>query len=259
MIERAAEAGLDGVALTDHDTLAGISEAREAANRSGIAFISGIELSVDHNGAKMHMLVYGVEPGPGPLQDRLAQLREGRAQRNKRIVAALQTMGYDISMTDVEEQAKGPSVGRPHIADALVAKGYLENRDEAFEHLLHDGGAAYFPRMRLTAEDAIEFGRASGGVPVIAHPKTISLRSDSYIEMFSRLAAVGLGGIEAHHPMHDPALRSHLEELAQDLSLIATGGSDFHGVTKRRYRVGIGTGDLKVPSDAFEAIASALR
>ncbi len=259
VVDLAVEAGLNGIALTDHDTLAGISEARDAADRVGVAFIPGVELSVDHDGVKMHMLVYGIEPGHGPLQDRLADLRQGRTARNDRIVESLQAMGYDISMADVREHAQGPSVGRPHIADALVAKGYLKTRDEAFEHLLHDGGAAYFPRTRLTATEAIELGRASGGVPVIAHPKTISLRSDSYVEAFSRLAVLGLGGIEAHHPMHDQDLRSHLEDLARGLSLIATGGSDYHGMTKRSYRVGIGTGDLKIPSGAFEDVASAIR
>jgi len=258
LIEQAAAAGLDGVALTDHDTLAGIAEASEAASRLAIALIPGVELSVDHHGSKMHMLVYGIEPGRGPLQDRLDGLRTGRLERNTRIVAALQSMGYDISLDDVERQAMGPSIGRPHIADALIAEGYFGTRDEAFEHLLHDGGAAYFPRVRLSAGEAIELGRASGGVPVVAHPKTIILRSGSYIELFSNLASLGLGGIEAHHPTHDTALRAHLEVLAGDLSLIATGGSDFHGETKRKYRIGTGSGDLRVPSGAFEAIASAV-
>ncbi len=258
LIELAVDAGLSGIALTDHDTLTGIPEAREAAERSGIAFIPGVELSVDHHGTKMHMLVYGIEPGPGALQDELAGLLDGRAVRNRKIVAALQDLGYDITLADVEEQAQGPSIGRPHIADALVAKGYLASRDEAFAELLHDGGAVYFPRARLSAIEAIELGRASGGVAVIAHPKTIQLRSDEFTRMFDDLAAAGLTGIEAHHPLHDLSLRRHLEKLASRLSLIATGGSDYHGMTEREFRVGTGTGDLVVPSDAFEAIVGSI-
>lgn len=256
--ELAAEAGLAGIALTDHDTLAGISEAQEAADRLGIGFLPGVELSVDHNGTKMHMLVYGIEPRPGPLQDELAGLLEGRAERNLKIIAALVDLGYDITLADVEAHAGGPSIGRPHIADALVTKGYLTSRDEAFNELLHDGGAVYFPRPRLTAKRAIELGRESGGVAVIAHPKTIQLRSDAFTRMFEELADTGLAGIEAHHPMHDPALRTHLEELARSLSLIATGGSDYHGMSKRAFRIGTGTGDLVVPTDAFEAIVDAI-
>jgi len=259
VVELAAEAGLSGIALTDHDTLSGIAEARDVAGSFGIDFIPGVELSVEHSGTKMHMLVYGIEPVPGPLQDRLAGLLEGRAVRNRKIVAALQDLGYGITLADVEAQAAGPSIGRPHIADALVAKGYLTSRDEAFTELLHDGGVVYFPRARLTAIEAIELGRTSGGVAVIAHPKTIQLRSEDFTQMFEDLAAAGLAGIEAHHPMHDPALRKHLEEVASSLSLIATGGSDYHGMTKREFRVGTGTGDLVVPPDAFEAIAAASR
>ncbi len=247
------------MALTDHDTLVGIDEAREVAERFGIEFIPGVELSVDHDGTKMHMLVYGIEPVPGPLQDKLAGLIEGRSVRNRRIVAALEELGYDITLADVEEQARGPSIGRPHIADALVAKGYLATRDEAFAELLHDGGSVYFPRARLSAIEAIELGRASGGIAVIAHPKTIHLRSEEFTQMFEDLAAAGLAGIEAHHPLHDLSLRRHLEELASRLSLIATGGSDYHGMTKREFRVGTGTGDLVVPTEAFETIATAIR
>ncbi len=258
VVELAAEAGCEGIALTDHDTLSGIDEARDAADRVGIHLIPGVELSVDHDGTKMHLLAYGVEPGPGPLQDELAALRAGRIERNRKIVAALRDLGYDITLDDVEAQARGPSIGRPHIADALVSKGYVASRDEAFEHLLHDGGAVYFPRARLTAVRAIELTRAGGGVPVIAHPKTIQLRAEAFEDMLEELTTVGLFGLEAHHPMHDPQLRRHLTALASRFSLVATGGSDYHGMAERPYRVGTGTGDLVVPSEAFDAIAESI-
>ncbi|GMQ98009.1 MAG: PHP domain-containing protein [Acidimicrobiia bacterium] len=255
----AASLGLEGVALTDHDTLTGIPEARDAANDVGIRFIPGVELSVDHDGAKMHMLVYGLEPGRGALQDRLEELRDGRTSRNDKIVSALVDMGFDITIEDVRAHAKGPSVGRPHIADALVAKGYISTRDEAFEHLLHDGGAAYFPRTRLSAVEAIRLGRASGGLCVIAHPKTVNLRAGPFEQALRDLKSAGLGGIEAHHPMHDLDLRHHLDVLAGDFGLIATGGSDYHGKDKREFRIGTGTGDLRVPPSAFDEITAAIR
>jgi predicted metal-dependent phosphoesterase TrpH len=254
VMELAAEVGLEAVALTDHDTLAGIAEAHKAAHRFGIRFLPGVELSVDHHGTKMHMLTYGIEPGSGPLQDELGALRDGRDARNVRIVEALQALGYEITLEDVLVHAHGPSVGRPHIADALITKGYIESREEAFAELLHDGGSAYFPRARLTATEAIELADASGGVCVIAHPATINLRSESFVEVFRELADCGLGGIEAHHPLHNPALRTHLTGLAHDLGLIPTGGSDYHGEGKRPFSVGVGTGNLRVPPDAFAAI-----
>jgi len=258
VVKMAADLGLEGVALTDHDTLAGIPEALDAAKEAGVRLIPGVELSVDHHGAKMHLLVYGLDPGRGALQDRLEELRHGRTSRNDKIVSALVDLGYDITIEDVRAQAKGPSVGRPHIADALIAKGYISTRDEAFEHLLHDGGAAYFPRARLSAVEAIHLGSASGGVCVIAHPKTVNLRAGPFEQALRELKSVGLGGIEAHHPMHDLDLRDHLEGLAGELGLIATGGSDYHGEGKRDFRIGSGTGDLRVPPGAFEQVTSAI-
>jgi hypothetical protein len=178
--------------------------------------------------------------------------------RNPKIIEKLQELGYGISLNDVLEQASGASVGRPHIADALVAKGYFKNRDEVFDGILNDGGAAYVERRRLTAARAIELTTASGGVAVIAHPLTMGIYGDPLINVLEVLIAVGLIGIEAHHPMHDIALRDSLTVLAHDMGLIATGGSDYHGTGKPGYRVGTGRGDLHIPEDAFEAIHQAI-
>lgn len=259
IVTMAAELGLDAIALTDHDTLAGMPEAKAAADKMGLGLIPGVELSVNHRGTKIHMLVYGIEPGTGPIQDKLEHLRSGRTARNHKIVAALVDLGYEITMDDVLRHAHGPSVGRPHIADALVEGGYIASRDEAFADLLHDGGVAYFPRIHLSAIEAIELATESGGVSVIAHPKTVNLRSDPFVEMLKELASKGLGGIEAHHPMHDADLRHHLEGLAHQLGLIATGGSDYHGMTQRTFRIGTGTGDLRIPPEAFDQISSLIR
>ena len=249
-MELAAEANISFAALTDHDTLDGIDRSRAAADAHGIDFIPGVELSVNHDGTKIHMLVYFVEPGNGPLQSRLAGLRTGRDTRNARIVEKLNHLGYEITIGDVEEQASGPSVGRPHIADALIERGYIESRDEAFTYLLRDGGAAYVERERLTAADAISLARESHAVPVVAHPVTMGLARDGYARVFQQLADLGLGGIEAYHPMHDSDLRAHIAGLAAQLELAATGGSDYHGESKRSYRVGVGRGDLRVPDSA---------
>lgn len=259
----AAHARLDGVALMDHDTLSGVDEARQAADDLGITLIPGTELSVDHqvaNGSsiKIHMLAYGIEAHGGPLPDTLEWLREGRSERNPKIIEKLRDLDFDISMGDVLEQASGPAVGRPHIADALVAKGYFTDRSQVFDGLLNDGGAAYVDRSRLTATRAIELTTQSGGVAVIAHPLTMNIHGDPFVDVLRDLKAAGLVGIEAHHPLHDPALRAKLTELANDLGLIATGGSDYHGTGKTGYSVGTGTGDLHVPHDAFEAIQQAI-
>ncbi len=252
----AAEAGLTCAALMDHDTLDGVRSAARTADELGIGFIPGVELSVDHGETKIHLLVYFLEPGEGPLRTRLAGLRDGRDGRNIVIVEKLNALGYDITMADVERHAAGPSVGRPHIADALVERGYLGSRDEAFAELLHDGGAAYVERDRLTATEAIRLARDDGAVPVIAHPVTMRLTRDGYARTFRELADLGLGGVEAYHPMHDLELRAHIAALAHTLGIAATGGSDYHGAGKRAYRVGVGKGDLVVPDSAVAELCA---
>lgn len=247
LMELAAKADVTVAALADHDTLDGLAEAGEAAERLGIRLIPAVELSVDHRGSKIHMLVYFTEPAPGPLQDRLDELLRGRQQRNTLMVQRLNELGYEITIEEVERQAKGPSVGRPHIADALIERGYFNHRNEAFSDLLRDGGSAYLPRTRLTAEEAITLARSANQVPVVAHAKTIPVPDGGYGPLFKDLADLGLGGIEAYHSMHEPALRDHLAELAHSLGLAATGGSDFHGVGKRDYMIATGTGDLHIP------------
>jgi predicted metal-dependent phosphoesterase TrpH len=258
LVELAAEAGVVTMALMDHDTLAGIAEARDAAHSHDIELIAGTELSVDHRGTKMHMLVYFLEPGGGPLQDKLEWLRDERSLRNTQIIKNLNELGYEISIDDVLRHAKGPSVGRPHIADALVESGIFKTRNDAFADLLNDGGAGYAERSRLEAIEAVELARASGAVPVIAHPATIGYNRIEYAEAFRTLTDAGLGGIEAHHSLHDIALRERLTETAHQLGIAATGGSDFHGDSKREYRIGVGTGDLRVPPSAVDELRAQL-
>lgn len=250
----AADAELEHVALTDHDTIDGIERARRAASKLGLGFTPGVELSVDHGRTKIHLLVYFLEPVAGPLQLRLAELREGRNARNALIVERLCGLGYNLTLDDVHEQAAGPAVGRPHIADALIERGYFATRDEAFVNLLGDGGAAFVDRSRLSASHAIQLARESNAVPVIAHPVTMGLNRSEFRETFRQLTDLGLGGIEAHHPMHDPSLRDHITELASGLGIAATGGSDYHGDKHRSYRIGVGRGDLRVPASALDQL-----
>lgn len=258
VVRLAVAAGLRCIALMDHDNLDGIDEAREASAAGGIDFIPGVELSVDFEGQKMHMLVYFLEPGPGPLQDHLAGLRAGRDVRNTEILTKLNRLGYDITADDVAVHAAGRSVGRPHIADALIAKGYIGTRNEAFDGLLNDGGVAYVERDRLTASNAIRLARESRAVPVIAHPVTIGLNREDAGRTFRRLTELGLGGIEAHHPKHSLSLRARFEEIASVLDIAATGGSDYHGATVREFSVGTGAGDLLVPDLAVDQLRAQL-
>ena len=182
----------------------------------------------------------------------------GRDRRNVEIIEKLNTLGYEITYDDVARHALGRSVGRPHVADALVEKGYVASRNDAFDGLLSDGGVAYVERDRLSAADAIKLARDSNAVPVIAHPTTIGLSSADAGPTFRDLANAGLGGIEAYHPMHDLELRAKFVEIASSLEIAATGGSDYHGAGVREFRVGKGTGDLVVPDHAVDELKDQL-
>jgi hypothetical protein len=200
------------------------------------------------------MLAYFLEPTSGPLQDRLAELRTGRDTRNRKIIERLNELGYSITMEDVLRHAAGDAVGRPHIADALVEAGELEDRSQAFVDLLADGGSAYVERERLTAIDAITLTAESGGVTSIAHPLTITADASTLRSLLRDLRSAGLAGIEAHYAEHPPAVRTQLAAVAADLGLVATGGSDYHGSGKPGLNIGSGRGDLVVPDSTLEEL-----
>ena len=257
VVELAAAAGLETIALTDHDNLFGVTEAAQRATELGIGFIPGTELSVgwDSSGT-VHLLVYYLKPGPGPLQDRLTWLQEGRAKRNQQIAQRLQELGLDITLDDVIAEAHGGVVGRPHFAAVMVAKGYVTDIRSAFDRFLATGRPAYTPRERLNAPEAIRLAIESGAVPVIAHPHTIGISAEEYGQAFQRLAEIGVGGIEAHYAEYTPEQRAHIAELCKKLDLVATGGSDYHGSYKPGLAVGVGKGDLHVPNETVRALAA---
>ncbi|MGH8949557.1 MAG: PHP domain-containing protein, partial [Acidimicrobiia bacterium] len=232
---------------TDHDTLEGIEEARSSADRAGIELIPGTELSLDHQGG-MHLIVLWLEPGPGPLQDRLAGLQLGREGRNAAIVGLLDGLGMPMSLEEVIEESGGGTVGRPHIAAVMMRKGYVESINEAFDLWLGAAKPAYAPRPRLSPEEALGLARDSGGVPVLAHPHTLGInRSHEMADLLDRLRSAGLVGLEAMCAAYQRHEREGYTDLAHRFGLIASGGSDYHGKYKPNLELGIGYGDLSVP------------
>jgi 3',5'-nucleoside bisphosphate phosphatase len=259
VIGHAAAAGLTAVALTDHDTLEGLAEAAAAAERLGIGLVPGVELSLEWPLGGMHLLVYHLEPGPGPLQDRLASLQLGREQRNLEVVERLTAFGWPITIEDIVEESGGGVVGRPHIAAVLVRIGAADSIADAFDRWLARGRPGYVDRVRLSPDEAIGLARRSGAVPVLAHPHTTGVSADDYERTFAELAGMGLAGIEAWYAEYPDELRRHIAALAGGLGLIATGGSDYHGTYKPGLSVGSGHGDLVVPDDVVAAIAALAR
>jgi predicted metal-dependent phosphoesterase TrpH len=253
VVRLACDAGLSALALTDHDTLDHIAEARAAADRRGLRLVPGCEISCELAGrapGTMHLLVFFVDDGPGELQDRLAELQAARNKRNVQIVEALNTRGLPITVETVRAQAGPGSVGRPHIARVLMESGHVGSIQEAFDVWLGKGRPAYFERDRLGPEEAIELTHRSGGVCAIAHPGSLGLADDALDSFVGELAAAGLDGIECEYGAYSPEERAPFHELARRHELAPTGGSDYHGDNKPGLSVGVGRGDLRVP-DAF--------
>ena len=227
VVRRAAAAGLDVVALTDHDTQAGIGEAR-AALPAGLTLVPGMELSCDLDGRSVHLLAYLFDPADPALARETDLVRNDRVNRAKAMVARLIGLGAAITGEQVAAIAGDAVVGRPHIARALVDSGVIATTEEAFtSDWIGDGGRAFVARYAPGLDRAVRLVRAAGGVPVLAHPRSPGYEIPD--EVVAGLAAAGLGGIEVFHFDHDAAERKRLTGLAASLNLIVTGGSDDHG------------------------------
>jgi 3',5'-nucleoside bisphosphate phosphatase len=252
LIGKAARHGLDVIALTDHDTADGWVQARVAAEEAGVGFVPGMEISCKLNGTSVHLLGYLLDPAQPELASELERVRTGRTGRVPEVVARLNALGIDITVDDVLAQATGtPSVGRPHVADALVARGAVADRAEAFDKYLADGKPAHVNRYAIEPGRAIDLVRAAGGVPVIAHPWGRSSRWVMTPETIARLVADhGLAGLEVDHQDHSPQDRVALREIAAEHDLIVTGSSDHHGLGKSDHDLGVNT----TAPDQFEAL-----
>lgn len=242
---RAREAGLDTVALTDHDTLEGCPRMGEACAREGLHFIPGTELTADIAGQEVHVLGYWVDAESPALKSELARFQEVRQSRIHEMVARLNAHGVPLRAEAVFEIAQCKSPGRPHLARALVEGGFANDFDHAFERFLKKGRAAWVPKARMKSEDAIRLIHDAGGAAVLAHPGLY--RNDSIIP---RLAAEGLDGVECWHTKHSADASANYLRIASRLNLVGTGGSDCHGMAKGQPLVGT----VRLPVEHVEAL-----
>lgn len=242
LVTNARAAGIDVLAITDHDTTAGWADASEAAAETGIGLVRGLEISCVHRGTSTHLLAYLPDPGYQPLADELRRVLDGRASRLPATIDRLRDLGIDITSADVRAAA-GPAAatGRPHVADALIAKGVVANRDQAFDRYLSAGRPAYVDRYAADLVSMIGIVAAAGGVTVVAHPWGRRGPAALDAETISELRDHGLSGLEADHEDHDPQSRAALHGIAAELGLIATGSSDYHGVGKLDCRLACNT------------------
>lgn len=242
LVSRAARAGLSVVAVTDHDTFDGWAAACEAAPAAGVTVVVGAEMSSTLDGAGVHLLAYLPDPMYSPLLAELDRIRADRARRLPAIAQRLTELGLPLSVDDVLTAAgRAVTLGRPHIADAMIAKGYVRDRREAFLNWLAVGGPAYVPKYAPETAHAIGLVRAAGGVPVLAHPWGRGSHTVLDEERIVALADAGLAGIEVDHSDHDEDARRRLRAIAHDLDLIVTGSSDHHGTGKAGHELGMWT------------------
>ena len=242
LVELAAARGLAALAVTDHDHVGGLAEARRAGERLGVEVVAGIELSVGHPAAgDVHLLGYLFDERDARLLASLEHFRAVRERRAVLIVERLRELGVEVTMEDVARAApEAGSLGRPHVARALMAKGAAASVQEAFDRWLGEGRPAYVPKARLGAADAIRLLHDAGGVAVLAHPTTVPEAARE--PLVRELAALGLDGLEVQHSKHGAAERERYQALARELGLVPTGGSDFHGENKPDVELGRGVG-----------------
>lgn len=250
VVRRAAELGLEVVALTDHDTTEGLGEALAAGAELGIEVVPGVELSAEHERTSVHVLAYWPDVTSAELQAELARLREDRFRRGERIVERLRELGLPVSFERVREISGGGNIVRPHIAQAMVEAGVVETEREAFDRYLADGKPAHVPKHALDPVDAVGLILRAGGVCVLAHPGMWGDQSSVPEELIERMAAAGMQGLEVDHADHTPEQRERYRRLADRLGLIPTGGSDCHGERYDPIRLGSSTCD----PDAFAAL-----
>lgn len=256
LVRHAKEARLTAIAVTDHDTVEGLEEAIQEGNRIGLEVIPGLEISVNFH-PEMHILGFFPHSDYRNIRPVLQDLLDRRNERNPKIVARLNELGFDIHMPEVEEEAAGSVVGRPHIAKVMIRKGYVADMSEAFEKYLADGRPAYFKKEKLTPAGGIREIRKAGGIPVLAHPIYLDRTEKEMDALLAELVEQGLMGVEAIYVDNTPGQTRMLLELAQKHHLLVTGGSDFHGSFKPGIRLGTGWGDLMVPAGLLEDMKKA--
>lgn len=254
LVGSAEQAGLTALALTDHDTTAGLDRFMAAGEAVSIETVAGIELSAEFGRTPLHILGYFFDAGNSALQEALTWVREGRTQRNFQMLEKLNALGYDLSMDEVCRHAGDELVGRPHFAAALMERGHFKHPNKIYQQLLGKDKAAYVNRQRPSPERCVELICGAGGVAVIAHPGQMKLTNNKLRRLIRHLLPHGLGGLEVLHPSHKEHQVLAFERICVELDLAVTGGTDFHGALTPDLRLGVGFGRLHVSDPLLEKL-----
>jgi predicted metal-dependent phosphoesterase TrpH len=257
LVRKAASDGLKAVAITDHDTVGGLSQALRAGEETGVEVIPGCELSIDFKSGQMHILGLFLPDPPQGLQATLDDLQDRRNNRNDRILGMLKNAGVDVELEEIQELAGEASIGRPHIARVLVQKGVVENIDQAFKQYIGPGGAAYVPKDKIDPETGIRLLKQEGATVILAHPYSLETDTEELRELLGRLKEQGLEGMEAYYSEHTPEQTQTYLQLCDEFDLLVSGGSDFHGSVKEDVGLGTGKGNLDLPYDLVRRMREA--
>ena len=255
VVGKAFALGLSAVAVTDHDTVAGLAEAMREGRRLGIEVVAGIEISADYHGGRAHILGYFIDPGADALQPVLAWSVNERERRNRRIVQAMAADGIDISVEQLAADNPGSVIGRPHIADRLVQLGYAASVKEAFERYLNDGCRYYRDKKRISIEGAVDAITGAGGIAIVAHPFQYGYDEMGVLCYIDTCLQAGCAGVEAYYSEHTADERRWLLDLAAGRGIAVSGGSDYHGGHKPHIAMGSGIdGGLFVPLSVLDGL-----
>ena len=256
LADYAAEKGLAAFALTDHDTIQGLSEASLAASRYGIELVPGIEFSTAYKGRDVHILGYDFDPNQAGFSSALSSFQESRDARNEEMAHLLrQKGGFDVTVSALHDAYGADTViTRAHFGRCLFENGYVSSISEAFDRYLGDHAPCFVPRTLSSPEDAVRLIRNAGGIPVLAHPLLYRLSSDALEELVCKLMEYGLLGIEAVYSTYTAGEEKKMRRLAEKYHLAISGGSDFHGKNKPHIDLGVGRGNLKIPLSVLEKL-----
>jgi predicted metal-dependent phosphoesterase TrpH len=261
IINRAQRLNLAAIAITDHDSIYGSKEALQAGIPPSLKFLTGVEISAAHptffpGSGSFHILGYCIRLDNQALNQALNRLREARKNRNPKIIKRLNELGLKISLEDVNPTIAHGQLGRPHIAQVMIKKGFVKSMDEAFDKFLGAGKPAYVDKNRIGCEETIKMIRDAGGVPVLAHPALLNINEDFQLEeLIQNLIKIGMRGIEVYYPEHSPKQMQRYRELANKYNLLITGGTDFHGSITPKIEMGTGKGTLFIPYKLYEELA----
>ena len=257
LVELANKIGLKALAITDHDTVAGLDEAIDAAARTDLIMIPGMELSANIKKGCLHIVGLHIDHENPRLASGLRRVLKMRNERNPRIAARLKELGMHVPMEEVAKFSGGEVVGRPHFARVMVDRGYARDLNDAFARFLGDKGAAYVSKERLDPAECIDLILVAGGVPIIAHPDQTRLKGMDLDRFVGQLVDMGLKGIEVSCSSYKPHLIAEYTRLARKYDLVRSGGTDFHGAPKPDIKLGRGFGSLHVPDELLEPISLA--